>query len=78
MSDCALKNRIRVYRALREITQAELAERAGVSRRSVNAIENGEFVPSTLLAFRLAQALGVSIVDLFRPADETGEWPLVE
>ena len=78
MSATLLVNRLRVYRALRRLTQQQLAELAGVSRRSVNAIENGEFTPSTVLAFTLARVLGIAITDLFRLADETGEWPLVE
>lgn len=73
-----LLNRLRVYRALRRLTQQQLADLAGVSRRSVNAIENGQFVPSTVLALQLARALDVTIIDLFRLADEGGEWPLVE
>ena len=47
------------------LTQAELAERVGVSRKTVNTVENGVFVPSTPLALGLARALGVKVEDLF-------------
>jgi putative transcriptional regulator len=47
------------------LTQADLATRIGVSRKTVNTIENGVFVPSTTLALMLAQAFGVSVEDLF-------------
>lgn len=47
------------------MTQAELAEAAGVSRKTINTVENGVFVPSTVLALRLAQVLGCSVHDLF-------------
>jgi putative transcriptional regulator len=47
------------------LTQAELAERAGVSRKTVNTVENGVFVPSTILALSLARALGTTVEELF-------------
>ena len=47
------------------MTQAELADRAGVSRKTINTVENGVFVPSTLLALSLARALGTSVERLF-------------
>lgn len=47
------------------LTQAELAEAAGVSRKTINTVENGVFVPSTLLALKLARVLGCSVHDLF-------------
>lgn len=65
MPDEVLHNTIRVQRAIHDLTQAELAERAGVTRKSVNAIEAGRMVPSVLLALKLAQALGVSVDTLF-------------
>jgi len=48
------------------LTQAELAERAGVSRKTVNTIENGVFTPSVTVALLLAQALDVPLAELFR------------
>lgn len=55
---------------MRDWTQAQLAERAGVTRKSVNAIERGHFVPSTELALRLAREFGVSVETLFQLPDE--------
>jgi len=62
-----MKNRIRVLRAEREWSQAELAERVGVSRQAVNAVETGKHVPSLTLAFAIADAFGTRIEDVFDP-----------
>ena len=64
-SDGSLKNRLKDERARLGLTQADLAARIGVSRKTINTVENGVFVPSTVLALRLAQALGVSVEQLF-------------
>jgi putative transcriptional regulator len=61
----ALGNRLRELRAERDLTQAALAEAVGVSRKTVNTVENGVFVPSTTLALRLAAALGCRVEDIF-------------
>ena len=63
----AMKNRLRVLRAEKEWSQADLAERLGVSRQAVNAIETGKHDPSLTLAFALADTFGQSIEDIFRP-----------
>jgi len=60
-----LRNRLREYRARTRLTQAELGEAAEVSRRTINNVENGIFVPSTELALRLAQVLGATVEELF-------------
>ena len=60
-----LTNRLRVGRAERNLTQAELARLAGVTRQTISSIENGEFVPSTLLAFVLARRLAMPMEELF-------------
>ncbi len=60
-----LGNRLKVGRAERNLTQAELARLAGVTRQTISSIENGEFVPSTLLAFVLAKRLGMPVEGLF-------------
>ena len=60
-----MKNRIRVLRAERKWSQAELAERVSVSRNSINSVENGKFDPSLPLAFRIADAFGLSIEEVF-------------
>lgn len=65
MDDQALHNTIKVQRAIHNLTQAELAAIAGVTRKSVNAIETGRMVPSVLLALKIAQALGVSVDTIF-------------
>jgi putative transcriptional regulator len=60
-----MKNRLRVLRAEREWSQADLAERLEVSRQSVNAIETGKFDPSLPLAFKLARLFGATIEEIF-------------
>jgi putative transcriptional regulator len=60
-----LGNRLLALRTERDLTQAALAERVGVSRKTINTVENGVFVPSTLLALKLARALGRPVEDLF-------------
>ncbi len=56
-------------RAALGLTQADLATRVGVSRKTINTVENGVFVPSTVLALKLAAALGRSVEQLFRLED---------
>ena len=60
-----MKNRLRVLRAERNWSQADLAERLDVSRQSVNAIETGKFDPSLPLAFRIARLFGGTIESIF-------------
>jgi putative transcriptional regulator len=60
-----VKNQLRVLRAEKNWSQADLAERLGVSRQSVNAIETGKFDPSLPLAFRLARLFQKSIEQIF-------------
>jgi putative transcriptional regulator len=60
-----LYNRLRELRAERDLTQAALAELVGVSRKTINTIENGVFVPSTVLALKLARALELPVEGLF-------------
>ena len=61
-----LNNRLREQRARRNLTQAELAAMVGVSRKTINTVENGVFVPSTVLALRLARALDTPVEALFQ------------
>ena len=61
-----LDNRLREERVRRGLTQAQLAESIGVSRKTINTVENGIFVPSTVLALRLAKALGTTVEALFQ------------
>ena len=58
-------NRLKEARAELGLTQAELAEKVGVTRKTVNTVENGVFTPSALLAIKLAHALGLSVEQLF-------------
>ena len=60
-----MKNRLKVARAEMDLTQAELAERIGVTRQAVNSIELGKYVPSTVLALKMAQLFGKKVEDLF-------------
>jgi putative transcriptional regulator len=60
-----LLNQLREHRAKHNLTQAELAERVGVSRKTINTVENGIFIPSTVLALQLARALDTSVEALF-------------
>ena len=64
-----LANRLRELRAERDLTQAALAEAVGVSRKTINTVENGVFVPSTTLALKLARALGCTVEDIFSLED---------
>ena len=60
-----MNNRLRVLRAERNWSQAELAERLEVSRQSINAIETGKYDPSLPLAFRLARLFGLPLEQIF-------------
>lgn len=60
-----MKNRIRVERAEVRMTQQELAERCGVSRQTINAIETGKFIPSTVLALKIARTFQKTVEELF-------------
>lgn len=60
-----MKNRLRVLRAERGWSQADLAERIGVARQSVNAIETGKYDPSLPLAFRIARLFALKVEDIF-------------
>lgn len=61
-----LLNNLEAARKSAGLTQQQLSERAEVSRKSINAIENGVYVPSTVLALKIAQTLGCSVEELFR------------
>jgi len=60
-----LANGLKVHRSALGLTQAELAERVGVTRKTINTVENGVFTPSALLAIKLAEALSVPVEKLF-------------
>jgi putative transcriptional regulator len=65
-----MRNRLRVFRAERDWSQAELGGRLGVSRQAVNAIENGKHDPSLPLAFKLSRIFNVKIEEIFSDHDE--------
>jgi putative transcriptional regulator len=65
-----VKNRIRVLRAERRWSQQDLAERLGVSRQTVNAIENGKYDPSLPLAFKIGKVFGLTIEEIFIYEDD--------
>jgi putative transcriptional regulator len=60
-----LKNRIHVFRAEHRMSQSELAEAIGVSRKTISTIEVGRFVPSTVIALRIAKHFGVPVEEIF-------------
>ena len=64
-----MKNRLRIERAVLDITQAQLAERIKVSRQTVNAIESNKYVPSTVLALKIARVFGLKVEDVFQLED---------
>jgi len=66
-----LANRLRAEREFRGWTQAELAARVGVSRKTINTVENGIFVPSTMIALKIAQAFERPVEQLFSVVDES-------
>lgn len=61
----AFESKIHVYRAMRRMTQAELAEAVGVSRQTIVQLERNRYNPSLLLAYSIAQVFGVTVEDLF-------------
>jgi putative transcriptional regulator len=71
-----VENRIRELRAIKRLSQAELADALGVSRQTVNALETGKYDPSLPLAFKLARLFGQSIEEIFQdPSSEPHSAP---
>jgi len=70
MSTGVLRNRIRVFRAEHRLSQAELAAKIGVSRKTISTIEVGRFVPSTVIALKLASLFGARVEEIFSLADD--------
>ncbi len=65
MAEPMLKNKVKTRRVLSDLTQEDLAQKVGVTRQTVLAIEKGNYAPSVVLALRLAKTLGCSVEDLF-------------
>lgn len=70
MSESVLNNRVKTRRVLADLTQEDLAQRVGVTRQTVLAIEKGNYAPSVVLALRLAKTLSCTVEELF---DESAE-----
>ena len=65
MSQSGLENAMKTLRAEAGLTQAELALQVGVTRKTINTVENGVFIPSALLALKIARALGQPVENVF-------------
>jgi putative transcriptional regulator len=66
VGETPLLNTLKAARTAAGLTQADLADRVGVTRKTINTVENGVFVPSTVLSLKLARALGSSVEALFQ------------
>jgi putative transcriptional regulator len=66
MGQTELTNTLKVQRAIKDITQEELAAAVGVTRKTINTIENGVYTPSTTLALRLARYFSVPVEEIFQ------------
>jgi putative transcriptional regulator len=73
MTENPLKNKIKVYRAMNDWTQEELAQRVNVTRKTINTVENRKFVPSAYLALKIARAFGASVEDIFQIDEEISD-----
>ena len=65
-----MKNRLKIERAILNITQEQLAEKIGVSRQTINSVEKNRFVPSTLLALKLSMLFGKPVNEFFELDDD--------
>jgi len=66
MEDKKLTNTLKVQRTIKNLTQEQLAELVGVTRKTINTVENGVYIPSTYLALKLSKVLEVSVEKLFQ------------
>ncbi len=65
-----MNNKIRIERAIKDITQADLAEAVGVSRQTINAMESNKYVPSAVLAMKIARYFGKNFEEIFTLTEE--------
>jgi putative transcriptional regulator len=65
-----MRNRIRVLRAEHEWSQAEVADRLGIARQTINALETGKYAPSLPLAFKISKLFAKPVEEIFDPASE--------
>ena len=70
MENKELLNKIKVYRAIKNISQEELAVAIGVTRKTINTVETGKFIPSTVLALKIARYFGVPVEEIFLLNDD--------
>ncbi|WAI01412.1 helix-turn-helix transcriptional regulator [Methanogenium organophilum] len=68
-----MKNKIKVFRAMRDMTQEELAEKISVTRRTINSIERGKYNPSIEVAYRIARTFNVTIEEVFCFDEDSGD-----
>ncbi|BBB32515.1 XRE family transcriptional regulator [Thermotomaculum hydrothermale] len=68
-----LKNKIKVFRAMYDLTQEDLAKKVGVSRQTINSIEKGKYVPSVVIALKMAKVFGVNVEEIFTLEEENNE-----
>lgn len=73
-----MKNRIKVYRALHDLTQEALAEKLSVSRQTILAIEKGKYDPSLDLAFRISELFGIPVEKIFLRGSDSEDKPQFE
>jgi putative transcriptional regulator len=66
MEDKKLSNTLKVQRSIKNLTQEQLAELVGVTRKTINTVENGVYIPSTYLALKLSKVLEVPVEELFQ------------
>ena len=71
MENRLLKNRIKVQRAIKDLTQEQLAQRVGVSRKTINNIEKGRYVPSGYLILKLAKEFEAPVEEIFQLSDDS-------
>ena len=71
MSEKMLNNTLKVQRAKKDLTQEKLAQMVGVTRKTINTVEKGKYIPSTYLALKLAKVLGVTVEELFQIREDT-------
>lgn len=65
-----MKNKIKIQRAIHNLTQDDLAKKIGVSRQTINTMESAKYVPSTVLALKMAKEFGVTVEELFQLDEE--------
>ena len=75
MNESRLHSTLKVHRARLDLTQEKLAELIGVTRKTINTVETGRFTPSTVLALKLARALGTTVEELFQLEETRNDPP---